>query len=128
MLPCLELMKESLIVSSSSQITAQFLTFLIQEFMNAMKVFISPQDIISQVLNQTATTASTGPGKHSIVLGELSEIMSTMLQSNAAELLLYENMKRILFGDVKTIHQLKIRKKVRDSRLAYATILISFLH
>jgi hypothetical protein len=53
-----------------------------------------------------------GEGKGSIVLGEFKEIMDNMIQSNAAELLLFQNMKKILHNDVRAIHQQKIRKKV----------------
>ncbi len=121
-------------MSSSSQISSHFLMHLLQEFMNKMKTVISSQEIISRVLNHSsssstpsATSASMhhystsvgvaggagrGEGKGSIVLGEFKEIMDNMIQSNAAELLLFQNMKKILHNDVRAIHQQKIRKKV----------------
>lgn len=121
-------------MSSSSQISSHFLMHLLQEFMNKMKTVISSQEIISRVLNHSSSSstpsttsasmhhystsvgvsggAGRGEGKGSIVLGEFKEIMDNMIQSNAAELLLFQNMKKILHNDVRAIHQQKIRKKV----------------
>lgn len=103
LLVCADQLKES-VISSSGEITSQFLTFLLQDFMNKMKALITAQEIISRVMNHASS--------NSIVLGEFKEIMNTMIHMNNYELMLYENMKKILFNDVKTLHRQKIQKKV----------------
>lgn len=80
------------------------MTFLLQEFMNKMKTMISAQEIISRVMNHASS--------NSILLGEFKEIMNNMITMNNYELLLYENMKRILVNDVKVLHKKKIQLKV----------------
>jgi hypothetical protein len=72
--------------------------------MSKMKSVVSSQDIISSVLKLAS--------QNSIILGEFKEIMNNMIESNNTELMLFENVKSILYNDVKSLHKWKIQKKV----------------
>lgn len=108
-------------VTSAGELVALLLSNILQDFMNIMRLYVSPSDIVRRIINTSAdhmsgcgtlgsTGLSSGHSSHSdSTLGEFKEVITSMVATDSQEYRLCDTMKGICAADLFELLKVKGR-------------------
>ena len=101
-------------VTSAAELVTVLLTNILQDFMNIMRDFVPPQDIVRRVIgdgdgdsNKNNTTNSSSNNSSGSTLGEFKEVITSMVIADVQELALSHTIQRICKEDLTVLSKSK---------------------